>query len=280
MSGLLQSSLLSRDALDESRYAESLIVRATGLNLIDAPALNRRLLALIRRQCETYIAGRSASIAESDAHRIAESTLYTLSLRLKTIPEPIAALALLLNGVLDDLYAEGRAIAGDRIRRSQLAYEIERARTAPTGNECFDGTFFEAIPGFFRFYNPEYGAAETHITADYPVLNVSRSLRGIEFIAEYLSAWQMENRVLRLLPPGFARRTTAQYAARAGLNYSELEENLFLIAMAASIEPREGECGRLLQFLKCDSAAVREYLLKTVATRESEWKLLRGVLRA
>ena len=111
-------------------------------------------------------------------------------------------------------------------------------------------------------------------------MNVSRSLRGIEFIAEYLSAWQMENRVLRLLPPGFARRTTAQYAARAGLNYSELEENLFLIAMAASIEPREGECERLLQFLKCDSAAVREYLLKTVATRESEWKLLRGVLRA
>ena len=133
MSGLLQSSLLSRDALDESRYAESLIARATELNLIDAPALNRRLLALIRRQCETFIAGRSASIAESDAHRIAESTLYTLSLRLKAIPEPIAALALLQNGVLDDLYAEGRAIADDRIRRAQLAYEIERARTAPTG---------------------------------------------------------------------------------------------------------------------------------------------------
>lgn len=280
MSALQQSSLLSRDALEESHYIESLVARAAELKLIDAPALNRRLLALIRRQCELYTAGRSASIAEADAQRIAESTLYTLSLRLKAIPEPIAALALLQNGVLDDLYAEGRAIADERIRRAHLMYEIERARTAPTGNECFDGTFFSALPGFFRLYNPEYGAAETHITADYPVLNVSRRLRGIEFIAEYLSAWQIENRLLRLLPPGFARKAAAQYAARAGLNYSELEENLLLIALAASIDPNKAECERLLQFLKCDSAAVRDSLYRAIATHGQEWSLLRSALRA
>lgn len=271
MHPLQTASQLARDSLDNARYFESLLERAASLDLIDVSAVTQRVQRLIVRQMEIYVAGRSASISESAAHRIGESTLFTLGLRLKAVPEPINALALLQNASIDDLYSEGRSLADQLFRHTELAYTLERARTSETGNECFDGTFFTALPAFFAAYNPEFSAAEVHITADYPVLYAARNLRGIEFIADYLTQWQTENRFLRLLPEPFTRKSAALYAARAGLNYSELEENLFLIALAALISPEKNECARLLDQLNCDSPAVRDYIAKTADTHKTEW---------
>lgn len=279
MHSLQTASLLARDSLDDARYFESLLERAASLDLIDVPAVAQRVQRLIVRQMKIYVAGRSASISESAARRIGESTLFTLGLRLKAVPEPINALALLQNVSIDDLYSEGRSLTDRLFRRTELAYTLERARTPETGNECFDGTFFTALPSFFAAYNPEFGAAEAHITADYPVLYAARNLRGIEFITDYLTQWQTENRFLRLLPETFARKAAALYAARAGLNYSELEENLFLIALAALIPPEKNECARLLNHLNCDSTAVRNYIAKTIDTHKTEWMRMRNAIQ-
>ena len=280
MHSLQTASLLARDSLDDARYFESLLERAAALDLIDVSAVMQRVQRLIVRQMKIYVADRSASISEAAARRIGESTLFTLGLRLKAVPEPISALALLQNASIDDLYSEGRSLADRLFRRTELAYTLERTRTPETGNECFDGTFFTALPAFFAAYNPEFGAAETHITADYPVLYAARNLRGIEFIADYLTQWQTENRFLRLLPEPFARKAAALYAARAGLNYSELEENLFLIALAALIPPEKNECARLLDHLNCNSPAVRDYIVKTIDTHKTEWARMRNVIQS
>lgn len=274
MSDLTQSSLLTRGLIDERRYLESLLSAADRLGMTDdvfKARFRQSFQALLVRQCKAFAGGSGSSMRGETAERLAESILFTLSTQLSRF-EPVDALAMLQNGSLEHCYQEGRRQVDRLVQAAELTWRAELRRPLPVENALLRDTLHGGIAGFFKLYNPEYGAQEIHITADYPVLFYPQRWSGIEFIRRYLDNIIMENRFLRLFETAPLHRCLNLYALRNQMTLCELCDNLFVIVLACALRPLlppvpvrnrlPAAAWQLMTRLECKSSALREYVVR------------------
>jgi len=277
MPGLTRSTLLTRDMLDERSYLPSLLSAAGSLGLIDEAFLvsfRRGFTGLLARRCRAFAGGRSRSMRTEAAEGIGESILFTLSAHLSRF-EPTDALAQLQNRSVEECFLDGRARVNTLVKSAELLYLTELRRPLPVQNELLRSTLEDGLSAFFRVYNPEFGAQEIHITADYPVLFFPQGYHGIEFIRRYLDGMILENRFLRLFPPELLRATLSVYAAKNGFALHDLHANLFEVMLACTLSDYDGP-DAMPDGLGCSSPALRAYVLR--ACRE-ERQALAGIRR-
>ena len=280
MPQLIQPSLLCREQLDERSYLSSLLKAAEELELVDESffdAFHRSFSALLLRQCRAFAGGRSRSVRTETAESIAESILFTLNADLIRF-EPIDALARLQNRSLEECFAEGRARVGMLVKSAELLHLSELRRPLPVRNELLRATLDDGLSAFFRLYNPEYGAQEIHITADYPVREFPQGFQGIEFIRRYLDCIVLENRFLRLLPPDWLRSTLNAYASKNGFTLNDLHGNLFEAALACAL-PLFPSPEAMLDRLSCASPGLRAYVLRSCQRDASALEGIRRFMR-
>lgn len=275
MDKLTASSLLRREQLDEHRYAESLLERAAQLGMLD-DAFRQRFLRFLRERLIAYSGGRSRSMRRETALSIAESTLFTLSAHL-TAFEPLDALAQLSNHSLDESFSAGKLRVCEQLRAAELFYRIERCKPIPFASDLLRDTLEGGLSGFFQLYNPEYGAHEIHITADYPVLFDPQGWRGIEFIRRYLDQLALENRFLRLLVPDDLHQSLARYAAKNRSTPHALCDNLCLIALS-NLLPRFETPNSMLDALGCDCDSLRRFILSACRKYDFDLRRIRALI--
>lgn len=291
MGEMTQSSLLTRAMLDEGRYAESLLEVSHSLGLIDEAflhALSRSLQRLLADQCRAYTGGHSGSIRRETALSLGESILFTLGALLKRY-EPLEALAMLRNESLENCYRDGRRQVDRLVQTAELMHRAELRRPLPVENEQLRDTLVGGISGFFKLYNPEYGAQEIHITADYPVLFYPQGLRGVEFILKYLDNLVMENRFLRLFETAPLHRCLNLYAIRNDTTLSALCDNLCEVTLACALRPllppkptarmlpKAGYA--LMERLECPSSALRQYVIRICVEYASDLLRIQRLMR-
>ena len=275
MSDLTQSSLLTRGLIDERRYVESLLHAADRLGMTDdafKARFRQSFQTLLIRQCRAFAGGAGSSMRRETAERLAESILFTLSAQLSRF-EPVDALAMLQNSSLEQCYQEGRRQVDRLVQATELTWRAELRRPLPVENALLRDTLHGGVAGFFKLYNPEYGAQEIHITADYPVLFYPQGWSGIEFIRRYLDNMIMENRFLRLFETAPLHRCLNLYALRNQTTLSELCGNLYEIVLACALRPLlppepvrnqlPAAAYQLLTRLECSSPSLREYAVRT-----------------
>ena len=292
MSDLIQSSLLTRGLVDERRYAESLLNAADRLGLTDdafKARFGQSFQALLIRQCKAFAGGSGSSVRRETAERLAESILFTLSARLSPL-EPLDALAMLQNGSLEQCYLEGRRQVDRLAQAADLAWRAELRRPLPVDNALLRDTLHGGFAGFFKLYNPEYGAQEIHITADYPVLFYPQGWTGIEFIRRYLDNIIMENRFLRLFETAPLHRCLNLFALRNQTTLGELCGNLFEIVLACALrpllppEPARNQlptaAWQLMTRLECGSSALREYVVRACVECASDLLRIQRLMAA
>lgn len=270
---------------DPRAYAESLLAQANRFGLIDGAfraGFQHRFGQLLRDLCRAYSGGRSASLRTETVRSISESALFAIGIRLKCEKNPLDALALMRNGSLTRCYDEGCAKIASQVRAAELLLRAELARVHPVQSDLLNVTLTESLPAFFQCYNPAYGAHETPLLAEYPVLDFPTGWRGIEFVQRYLDALCLENQLLRLLDPLAVRAAVASYAVQNGIAPRSLHDNLCEIALAAAlpdeITPEAGLA--LLDRLGCASESVRRFAERICAGRGGELARLRKQTRA
>ena len=292
MSDLIQSSLLTRGLVDERRYAESLLNAADRLGLTDdafKARFGQSFQALLIRQCKAFAGGSGSSVRRETAEHLAESILFTLSARLSPL-EPLDSLAMLQNGSLEQCYLEGRRQVDRLAQAAELAWHAELRRPLPVDNALLRDTLHGGFAGFFKLYNPEYGAQEIHITADYPVLFYPQGWTGIEFIRRYLDNIIMENRFLRLFETAPLHRCLNLYALRNQTTLGELCGNLFEIVLACALRPLlppepvrnqlPTAAWQLMTRLECGSSALREYVVRACVECASDLLRIQRLMAA
>lgn len=242
MSLPVQSTLLTRDQLDERRYAQSLLAAARRLNIIGEDFLSRLRAdfdRLLVRQCAAYTGGQSGSVRRETARMLSESILFTLGAWMKT-QEPLSALTVLSGQGVEACYLKGRQRVDDLTMRTRLFLELELRCALPVENDLLTDTLRGGLPGFFQLYNPEYSAHEYHITADYPVLFYPQGYQGIEFIHIYLDHLSLEHQFLRQCPPRLLKDILSRYALQGKTTVRGLCDNLFEIALSVWDGPADG----------------------------------------
>jgi hypothetical protein len=192
----VKKPLIRNANLDPGNYFTALVEEAHRLGLLPDPQLERirmQIIGLLSERTESYTLGASSSVRMETAQNILHSTLYTLGVRIKNLPEPDAAIPLLDQESLSDLYRQGREIIGSRIDIAQELLEAVRNQRVTTGNLEYNETIDNGIAVFFAEYDPDFAAHETPSSIDYPLCIEISGLTGIEYIGAYLQQLLIEN---------------------------------------------------------------------------------------
>ncbi|MEG0853520.1 MAG: DUF6179 domain-containing protein [Angelakisella sp.] len=224
--GLKQLGGIDQNKLSGEFYMTSLLAEAKRCGLVEESRLQKLevdSVVLLRSTSQQFTKGRSSSVTTERAQALMASNLYTIGVYLKTLPTPEDALAALIQEKFPELYSKGRKRLDTKLRTARLYHANVVRSMVVTRNEAYNDTLVAGMEGFFKLYNPDFGAHEIHITADYPLANPISDLAGIEFIQRYLEAVKLENDFCALFPHHAIHGISRSYHP----NYRVLIFNLF-----------------------------------------------------
>ncbi|MGN0167361.1 MAG: DUF6179 domain-containing protein [Acetatifactor sp.] len=171
------------------------------------------LLPVVSELATKYTAGESTSLSYEKAQQLMEAVLYCIreaensdgrfSAEKACMAESSfvgehscsSESSLLTENRRPDAreaYQIGREAVLCRAKLAQKKYNQMSMTFCDYGNENLRDTVTKAIPGFFKFYDPVFAPQNTIITMDYPVLKQNNKLQGIDAVADYLDAIDME----------------------------------------------------------------------------------------
>lgn len=189
---------IDQSRLDGREYMASLMAAALEcgiLNQTDAQRISGGLMALLQQQTDLLTAGRSSSVQVTRAQGLMASAAYAIGIELKHAQTADDAARLLASVPLKELHAQGIRRIKKEMGMAKLIQKRILSRLFPTPNHFYRGTIEGGVNGFFKLYRPQFGAQETHITADYPVCIGKIELCGVEFMVKYLKLHRCRKRL-------------------------------------------------------------------------------------
>lgn len=170
--------------------------------------LRQKLWRLLGKRVERYTTGDSGSVPVETAQELLESICYTLDLALRT--EGLAPRTLLTEP-LDALLARGQQEIGRLLTQCESLLHQACAGAPDISNRSLQDTL-RSIGGLRRRYDYWLFAHPICCDIDYQLCRpVPESLRGAEYVAEYLRRIIAENGVLALFDPQTAVRLLQRY---------------------------------------------------------------------
>ena len=182
--------------LDGENYFVSLFTEALSHGLMsqaEADSLRAGFFTLLGKKTLDFTDGKSSSVRTEQAEALMSSVFYTASLALKSCPSVYDAIDMMKTQSAEEIYSAGRKRLETKLKTAKLYRSLVLKTMLKCDNRTYKATLDDGIKGFFRLYDPEFGADRTVITADYPLFIPVTGLCGIEFICKYLESAYYEN---------------------------------------------------------------------------------------
>ncbi|MEG1778690.1 MAG: DUF6179 domain-containing protein [Oscillospiraceae bacterium] len=234
MSDIQKISHIKRETLNEEFYVSSLMEQAYKIGLMsegDIQKVQMECLTLLAKKIEEYTGGASSSVRTEVAEELLQSIMFTVGFALKKSDMPDEAVDLLCNENIAILYAKGRKQIDTKLKVIKQLYRMLLSNMTPTHNYAYKSTVTNGIRNFFRLYNPDYSANQTHVTLDYPTANTIRGFVGIEFIQRYIESIYYENMFCHFFSEHDIHLLLSGYMKR----YDELLINIFTLVLTNAI---------------------------------------------
>lgn len=218
-----------------------------GLHKPRGEAFAAEFLALLAERTGRYTMGDSTSVRLETAERLAGGILYCIELAQRTRSSGAA-------GSLKALYETGVREAERIKRHGKLLLRQAESIRPPVENIGFRDTL-DALPEFFRAYDTTFFAQEIPGDIDYPLCHpVSESLKGADYVCEYLRRLNLETAFLRR----FSAPLLTLVYERIYLGDGGLLVNLYMpVAEAALGRVLAGKTARNLLTDASDRALIR-----------------------
>ena len=155
-----------------------------------------KLYALLAKQADRYMEGRSSSIPKETAEQLMKSILYVIGMEVRSENNGYMALHKLMSWDVDCLFASGLCVIEKKLKKVRHLQRSILNNLVISQNSYYRSTIEDGVNAFFDLYSPQYGAHLIHITADYPLMAQRPSCQGVLFMEQYLTFIQIENRFL------------------------------------------------------------------------------------
>ncbi len=185
-----------RENLSEEHYFQSLLLEASALKLISSEETDKiklQSIQLVAKLVERYTRGKSSSVSVEVAQNIFRSSLYTVGVFLKSLPDADLALTALREKPLQELFEQGNTIILNQVRSAKRLLGTVKANSIDTDNIAYNATVNEGLGCFFISYDATFAAHDTPGSIDYPLNCDKMNLVGIEYITKYLQTLYLEN---------------------------------------------------------------------------------------
>ncbi|HEY5556120.1 DUF6179 domain-containing protein [Acetobacterium sp.] len=227
MQSIEKHSKINKQLLSNEFYFQSLLQEAHNqgeLNDLEIESIQMQIIKLLADNTEVYNKGLSSSVKVEVAQTIMKSNMYTLSLYLKSFPEPDSSLDAVKSQPLSDLYSLGRSMINTKLNVAKYLYHLVCKTKIQTINASYNDTIGEeGIKGFFKDYHADYEAHETSGSIDYQLIHPITDLAGVEFIIQYLQNLHLENLFCSKFEPVILHEVMCGYHA----TYADLLVNIF-----------------------------------------------------
>ena len=195
---------INETLLDGENYFVSLFIEALSHGLLsqaEADRLRAGFFTVLGRKTLDFTDGKSSSVRAEQAEAIMSSVFWTASLALKACPSVYDAVDMMKSTDAAEIYSAGRKRLETKLKTAKLYRSLVLKTMLKCSNRAYNTTLDDGIRGFFRIYDPEFGADRIGITADYPLFIPVRGLSGAEFICKYLESAYYENLFIGLFRP-------------------------------------------------------------------------------
>lgn len=266
MENIERIGTIKQEVLNGEYYFKSLLREACKFGMLceaDLERINYQCLDLLAYKTGKYNSGDSSSIRIETAESIMASVLYTVGLWLKTFSHPDFGVKAIKEINIRDIYQCGRKRIDTKLKAAKHFHLLALRNKIDTDNYTYNATILDGINGFFKLYNPDYGAQEIHITADYPVCVPAHDLTGIEFIQKYLESFYYEN----MLCSCFAKETIRYLLNGYNEGYRDLVFNIFELILTTAIGCKI--CGIEAKTLSISKIQV-EYLYQVLSKKSKD----------
>ena len=184
---------------DPSDCVMSLLKQGQAYGLVtdeDLQMFYVKLYALLAKQADRYMEGRSSSIPKETAEQLMKSILYVIGMEIRSEDNGYKALHKLMSCDVDCLFTSGLSVIEKKLKKVRHLQKSILKNLVISKNSYYRSTIEDGVNAFFDLYSPQYGAHLIHITADYPLMAQRPSCQGVLFMEQYLTAIQIENRFL------------------------------------------------------------------------------------
>lgn len=258
---LIKKQFIDSSKLSGRDYLVTLIREAQATRLIppETPArIQKESMDIVASLASELTDGASSSIRIEQAQELLLSAFYTAGLALKACDTADEAALRLATEPFRSIYSDGEKIIKKKLASAHMLHRQVSKNLFLTKNVFYASTLIDGIKGFFKLYNPKFGAHETHITADYPTFIPVNDLTGIEFIEKYLEYLDLENRFLLCFDP----KAVDAMLFRFDEGYDELVLNLFehVLTEALCCSITGNITGSPAGSLDCSKTIIREQL--------------------
>lgn len=155
-----------------------------------------KLYALLAKQADRYMEGRSSSIPKETAEQLMKSILYVIGMEVRSENNGYMALHKLMSWDVDSLFGSGLSVIEKKLKKVRHLQRSILNNLVISENSYYRSTIEDGVNAFFDLYSPQYSAHLIHITADYPLMAQRPSCQGVLFMEQYLTFIQIENRFL------------------------------------------------------------------------------------
>ena len=198
-----------------------------------------QLLQLLAERILCYNGGKSSSILTEEAEKLLESILYCIRIYFDSAEMRDKDFA----GITaQEAYRKGLQLVKDEVVQAKEIYKAVLKSRVVTDLIAYNVTLDGAIPGFFRTYDPEYGAHENGgLTGfpDYPLLCDDQSRGGgIRYMKAYLEELQRENEFCGRYRKNYIRSLLFVHGQKHRLDYREMLVNIPELILEKENAPR------------------------------------------
>lgn len=184
------------------------------------------VLPLLAKRVRKYTSAESTSVTNETARQILLSILYCLE-------DTNASSMNLITGTesVEERFSSGLKHKQQLLVESRYLLEHIQAHLLPIENDVYKRTILTGIPPFFHDYDVYFGAHLSPGSIDYPLCLEIEGLTGIDFIAEYLHRFHLEETFLSYFSVSVIREVLRGYHS----DFENLLVNIFQIVFQNAI---------------------------------------------
>ena len=193
---LVKQPYFNPQNIDPDNYLLSLLDEAYRTEVISEATLQNfqlQITEVLRDLIIRYSSGESSSVPIEIADSLFQSILFCMDTFCGEIPTPATCLDELRNRNMKDVYQEGLALVRSKVHEANRLYREVKALRVGTSLVAYNSTIDEAIPGFFKSYDPAFNAHDTTASIDYPLAGGDPNARGVLYMRNYLEKLKLEN---------------------------------------------------------------------------------------
>lgn len=237
----MNNELISNEDLivpNKRRYFQSILSLGTESGAIkeeDVRKIQQQYFLLAYGQCELYAGQGTYSIGTDVFQSILQSIVYIISLKLKSFNSPKAAIKLLNESPIDEIYYGGKAMLEMMLKKiAEYNDEILHGGYM-VSNYIFRQSQIEGVAAYVKKYDCVCAADKEPEFLSYPVYNFPEDSYGIEYVLKYEEAALFETRFMRIFDHSNVDELLGEAAKMDAATVYDMTDNLYVYVLLHSL---------------------------------------------